>query len=81
MGFFGFKNHWSDILKIIELMKVSIVEMAKEIDMIKEKLKSPLIKKKIKEEEVVDIPKENTTINDGFDGLRQLRKDLSMTSD
>lgn len=60
-------------------MKLGILELAKEIDMINEKMRSPLIKKKIKDKaEEADQPEEKSSIHDGFDEVRQLRKDLNM---
>lgn len=90
------KKYDPDLLGLIEMLKVKIVEMSKEIDMINEKLHSPLIKKKLKDEqERKDKALEedcgddkisssdsgaDSGIRDGFDGIRKLRKDLSMSS-
>ena len=69
-------QHWEQLSKIVELMKLSMAEMAKEIDIIKEKFKHPLIKKNIEKADTGDIKEEITPIDDGFDELRRLRKVL-----
>ena len=83
-GDFFKRRNKPDILGLIELLKVKVVEMSKEIDMINEKLRSPLIKKKLQElQEQEEKNKElNPAVNeptDGFDNIRRLRKDLNIS--
>ncbi len=60
-------------------MKLAMIELAKEIQMLKEKLAAPLIKKKIKEQsEKAEQPEEKPSgskkYNDGFDEIRAMQK-------
>jgi len=72
-------EHWEQLLKIVELMKVGFVELSKEVDMIKERLKSPLVKKNLNQQsQQEETQEEKSSIDDGFDAIRSLRKDLNM---
>lgn len=81
MGLFFSKKKKQDeekvLDKVLELVKVvstKLTQVEKEVDMIKEKLRSPLIKKKLSEGE--EELEEKPLIDDGFDELRALRKTI-----
>ncbi len=86
MGIFGFfrRNRKIDedyLLKFMEVTKLQMMELAKGIDIINDRIRSPLVKKKLKEGEQEEEPKPSTPdINDGFDEIRRLKKDLSMNN-
>lgn len=80
MQFFKKKDdHWKSMLRIVEIMKLTLAELGKRIDILEEKFKTPVLKKKLLEKSEEEKDPQQTSINDGFDELRQLRKDLNMT--
>lgn len=62
---------WDQMIKIVEIIKVKLVEIETEIDMIKRKLRS---KSPLTEKEVSEGPESENLIDDGLNELRKLYK-------
>ena len=69
---------WLKVLEILNFINVDITKMKSEIDMINIKLRVPGLKKKVLELEEAPEEKKEELPDDGFDRIRQLRKDLNM---
>ena len=67
---------WDSLMKILDLIKVEISGMKKDIEMLQAKFRSKVFKEVEVEEELEEIieKKDPPGIDDGFDRLRDLAK-------
>ena len=60
------------VLDLMKLLKVNLVELSARVDMLEEKFRSPIMRKKIKDPDPDPNP-DQPKIDDGFDELRALK--------